>query len=34
VSVRARDGRQRKGVALETFIDEVTTEVAQRGVGA
>jgi threonyl-tRNA synthetase len=34
VSVRARDGRQRKGVAVTTFIDEVTTEVAQRGVGA
>jgi threonyl-tRNA synthetase len=34
VSVRARDGRQRKGVAVTTFIDEVTTEVAQRRVGA
>ncbi|HSJ46218.1 MAG TPA: threonine--tRNA ligase [Euzebyales bacterium] len=33
VSMRARDGRQRKGVAVATFIDEVTREVAERGAG-
>jgi threonyl-tRNA synthetase len=33
VSVRARDGRQRKGVAVATFVDDVTAEVASRGAG-
>jgi threonyl-tRNA synthetase len=35
VSVRARDGRQRKGVDVATFVDEISAEIgARRGGGA
>jgi threonyl-tRNA synthetase len=30
VSVRARDGRQRKGVDVATFVEEITAEIAAR----
>ncbi|HEX6256804.1 MAG TPA: threonine--tRNA ligase [Euzebyales bacterium] len=30
VAVRARDGRQRKGVDVATFVDEITAEIAER----
>jgi threonyl-tRNA synthetase len=30
VSVRSRDGRQRKGVDVATFVDEITAEIAAR----
>ena len=33
VAVRARDGRQRKGVEVDAFADEVTAEIEHRRVG-